>query len=491
MKVTGRIQQQPRSILQERILNPQMKFELDAYFKHYLLIEKAFVKAYIAMDLITLTEAKNLMVAIDLVTPEKVSSSSQETFSDMAFTIENEIEKELQTSIVHWHVDRSRNDFQACAQMMYARENVIALTDKFHTLAEELLKKSQINASVPMPGYTHYQSAQIVSVGFYLSSVATQVIDTVHRLQNSLAFIQKNCPLGSGAMSGQEKEWNVQGLATDLGFQSFTGHALNGVASRDWILEIANCFNIFGIAISRFFTDVIYWGSSSQGFIDLPDDLVSISSSMPQKKNYTIFERIRGKSSHFTSILMDFSIGQRNTSYSNLVEISKESTKFLPILFDNAHDLLDLLIVVFKSITFNTDKLLEACENDYFGGFSLANHLTTVNHIPYRKAQIIAGEFIVQTIAAQGSPKRLSIELLETICKKYHFTNHLTEDKLHQIFTVEKNLYAKTSPGSTNPVEVLLTSEKLIEQKQELKMKAQQIKQRIKVAQDQLTAFKD
>lgn len=457
MKVTGRINQMPHEILNRIILKPQLEFELDNYFKHYLIIEKTFIKAYRKMHFIDDKQAIDLINAINKVTVHHVRKNAEENLTDIAFTIENEIDKNLNESIYCWHLDRSRNDFQACAQLMYARENTLNLFKQLNKLIEIILNKASKHSATIMPGFTHYQSAQVISVGFYLSAIVKNLIDTEKNLLRCIKYMNLSCPLGSGAMSGQEYNWNLNEMANDLGFDQYVGHALVGVASRDWILEIGNSFNLFGTNISRFLTDLMNWGSSEYKFIDFPDEFVSISSSMPQKKNFTILERIRGKSSHFASLYMDFILGQRNTPYSNLVEVSKESTKFLSALFKNAYEMFDLLTIVFENIQFKKQQLKEQCDEDFFGGFSLANKLSVINQIPYRTAQVIAGKFITESIESLATPKNLSLKLLNTICSTFGYKNKLSSIELHQIFSAQQNLYSKNSLGSTHPEQVLLT----------------------------------
>ncbi|ADY24344.1 lyase family protein [Bacillus paranthracis] len=462
-QVTGRIQKSPDEAYIENVLFPQFEFELENYLHHYLNIEKVFLKAYKKMGILTEEEVYEIWESINQIDMESILNISRDNMTDIAFSIERVIEHNLSKPIAKWHIDRSRNDFQACAQLMYARDKWIQLTKKMNSFAQLVMKKAEKYTHTVMPGYTHYQSAQIISVGFYLTAISRHLLKTINKMSNVLDAMNNQCPLGSGAMSGQEYEWDCSQMANDLGFQSYIGHALSGVASREWVLEIAGCISFFSNNMSRFLTDIMHWGSSEYQFIDLPDELTGISSSMPQKRNFPIVERLRGKTSHLLSYHIDFLIGQRNTPYSNLVEVSKEASRNLSTLFNETDSLLDLLILVFENISFKEENMKQRCALEYYGGFTLANILTEKSNIPYRKAQVIAGRFVTKSLESNIVPAEASIQLLNKICTEYGYSNKVLVGELRNVFNVEKALFFKTTQGSTNPkaVEEILKSQQL------------------------------
>src|SRR5262245_60753891 len=132
--------------------------------------------------------------------------------SDFAFALERHVEECLPAPVPAWHVDRSRNDLQSCAQLMFGRdqlgliaEDLLALGRVAHALATE-------TADLPMPGFTHLQAAQVISPGFYLAAVVEQVLHTAARLLSTYDSVDL-CPLGAGAMSGQELDWDRNRMA--------------------------------------------------------------------------------------------------------------------------------------------------------------------------------------------------------------------------------------------------------------------------------------
>ncbi|UYZ11974.1 lyase family protein [Brevibacillus sp. WF146] len=450
-RLTGRVKNSPHDTYTTAVLNPQFEYELHHYFDHYIQIEAALLRSYETAMILTKEEVRSLLKAIQGITKETLLQSSKENMTDMAFTLERSIENRLEQPVVKWHIDRSRNDFQACAQLMYAREQWVALIEKVQMLRDVILDRANMYHTVIMPGYTHFQSAQIISVSFYLTAISKHLLETEKRMIAALEAMNTYCPLGSGAMSGQEYPVDNLQLARSLGFTSYIGHALSGVASRDWLLDIGSCLAFFANNMSRFLTDLMNWGSSEYQFIDFPDELAGISSSMPQKRNFPILERARGKTAHLLTYYVDFLLGQRNTAYSNLVEVSKESSKNLLSLFQEMQVLLDLLMLVFENIQFQSEKMKQCCTKDYYGGFSLANRITEKSGIPYRQAQVIAGQFITQSIQAGQSPQHVSVEVLQEICREHGFVNRITQQELQSLFGLHAALTMKRSAGSTNP----------------------------------------
>jgi len=301
-----------------------------------------------------------------------------------------------------------------------------------------------------MPGYTQYQAAQVISPGFYLTALSEHLLDVLRSLLTIYDTINL-CPLGAGSMAGQQLPWDRHRLARLLGFRGPQRHALVSVASRSWRLRIAAELSSLGLILSRFVTDLITWGSSEYHFLELPDELAGISASMPQKKNYPILERIRGKTGHLSAFSLDMLLGQRNTPYTNLVEVSKESGHYLASLFATTRSTLQLFTMVIEQIRFQASAMREACEREHMYGFTLANNLTLTSAIPYRRAQVIAGTYIVAAMDRHVPAHQADRALLEKLCLAEGYPLNMPEEILQQTFSVDAALRGKQSSGSTSP----------------------------------------
>ncbi|MFD2122943.1 lyase family protein [Streptomyces cirratus] len=239
-----------------------------------------------------------------------------------------------------------------------------------------------------------------------------------------------------------------------LGFSRPQPHALTAVASRRWSAELTAELSLLGTALSRFTTDLLTWGSSEYGFIELPDELSGISSAMPQKKNYPVLERIRGRTAHLTAFHLDVLLGQRNTPFCNLVEVSKEAGTHLLNAFDSAHGTVRLLTEVLRRLGFRPATMRAACEREFLGGFNLANALTLTGQVPWRTAQVIAGRYVVLAAAAGAAPAPGRPDLLAGAAAEHGVALTAPEALLAAAFDVDLGLRRMVSAGSARPASV-------------------------------------
>ncbi|HEU4965772.1 MAG TPA: lyase family protein [Bacilli bacterium] len=451
--LTGRIAAGPSQLLHEEILEPQFTYELHNLLPSYLQIEQALLLEYKRMGLVEAEAADEIAGLLNEITPQTITADPTANMSDIAFAIERYVEERLSRPAPAWHSDRSRNDFQACAQVMFGREQVLAVADLLFAFSESVSRLAARTVDLPMPGYTHYQAAQIITPGFYLSAMNEKILESARLLLGVFDSFNK-CPLGSGAMAGLDFAWDREGIAEMLGFAEPQRHALVGVASREWSLRVAGELSTLSVLLSRFVTDLIQWGSSEYGLIDLPDQLSGISSAMPQKKNFPILERIRGRSAHISAFYNDFALGQRSTSYSNLVETSKEASAHVFTMFKTMQSTLKLFTAVLDHLTFKEEKMRDICAREYFGGFTLANLLMLAADMPYRKAQVASGRYIVEALERGLLPTQPDGDLLKEICAEQGYLVEDTEALLQQAFDVDQSLYGKRTSGSVHPQEM-------------------------------------
>jgi len=164
---------------------------------------------------------------------------------------------------------------------------------------------------------------------------------------------------------------------------------------------------------------------------------------MPQKKNFTIFERLRGETAHLISLHFDFFLGQRNTPYTNLVEVSKKAGRYLILIFQHMERITLLLTLVLEHLEFLVDDMRKACEQEFHAGFALANLLTTRDRIPYRKTQIIAGKYLGRAMKHQLTPSQLSIAELKVEVSNYGYSMSISQSQLQEIFDADASLRSK------------------------------------------------
>lgn len=453
--LSGRIDPTPSEIYHAEVLAGQFDYELAHLLDHYVAVEKALLAEYLRLGLLTWPQVEAVAGRLGLIDREALRADPRLNVSDIAFAIERFVTDGLERPVPRWHVDRSRNDLQACAQQMFVRSEVLDVAEAIVRFGRAAAGLAARTADLPMPGYTHLQAAQVITPGFYLAAMCGETLRTLRRLRLSYDEVDA-CPLGAGAMAGQELDWDRDRLAALLGFGRSQPHALTAVASRGYALSVAADLSGFGVTLSRFCTDLMAWGSSEYGFIDLPDSLSGISSAMPQKKNFPILERIRGRTGHLTAFHLDLATGQRSTPYANMVEVSKEAGAHLRTMFATARSVLTLFTAVLENLRFDAAAMRAACERDYLGGFTLANLLTLRAGVPWRTAQVVAGRYVVAAVEKGLPPDKPDGPLLAAIVAEQgvEVDERSAAAMLTDAFGVDGALRAKRSAGSTSPAAV-------------------------------------
>ncbi|WP_301130232.1 argininosuccinate lyase [Streptomyces cacaoi] len=456
MAVTGRIDGVPDEVWHEEVLAPQFAYEAEHLLGHYRAIEQVLLLEYVRMDFADAAGASVLAARLDTLSRDAVCADPEQNMSDISFAVERHVQDGATPPFPAWHLDRSRNDLQACAQLMAARDTFAAVAEDLTAFARAVLELAGRYAETPMPGHTHGQAAQIVSPGFHLAALAAETVTALHRMLHTYDECDA-CPLGSGTMAGQELPWDRARMAGLLGFGRPQPHALVAVASRTWTTRIAGDLAQYAVVLSRFTTDLMTWAGSGSGFLDLPDELAGISAAMPQKRNFPVLERIRGRCAHIAGRAADIAGGQRNTPYSNTVEVSKETGGQLRVQTDAMRSVLRLAHAVVAGATFRTDRMRAACADDHLGAFTLANRLTLTYAIPWRTAQIIAGQYVKDAVRRGLRPGEPDADLLRDCAAGHGHTLEETEGTgglgalLAEAFDVDRGLRAKQSAGSTHP----------------------------------------
>jgi argininosuccinate lyase len=468
--VTGRIDSAPNEVWHEEVLAPQFAYEVEFLLRHYVAIEKVLLLEYRRMGLVDGSGAAAIADRLDALTPEVVQPDRDENMSDISFAVERFVTAGPVPPFAAWHVDRSRNDLQACAQLMSARERLLAVADDLVAFARTVIGLAERSAGTPMPGYTHAQAAQIITPGFYFAALSAETLDALRHLLVTYDEVDA-CPLGAGAMAGQELAWDRERMAGLLGFSRARVHALVAVASRGWALTISSGLASFAVTLSRFATDLMAWSGSEYGFLDLPDDLSGISAAMPQKRSFPVIERIRGRCSHVTGCAVELALTQHSTSYTNTVEVSKEAGAHLHVQVDALRSALRLARAVVASAGFRADRMRQACEDAYVGGFTLANQLTLAGGVPWRVAQVVAGSYVRSALEAGLVPSELDSTLLARLARQHGYELSETAAQLGATLSVDYGLHAKRSAGSAHPDSVAAM---LAEQAQECSRLAEQ-----------------
>ncbi|KNH34914.1 argininosuccinate lyase [Exiguobacterium acetylicum] len=337
------------------------------------------------------------------------------------------------------HTARSRNDQVATDLHLWMEQHVEALTTALRELQSVITEQAEQHIETVMPGYTHLQRAQPISLAHHLLAYFWMFERDVERLTDNQKRIRKS-PLGAGALAGTTFPIDRFRSAELLGFESIYPNSLDAVSDRDFVIEYLGIASTVMMHLSRFCEEIIIWASQEFGFIELSDAFSTGSSMMPQKKNPDFAELIRGKTGRVYGNLMGFLTTMKALplAYNKDMQEDKEG------VFDTADTVLQsvqLFTGMIESATFKTEALKKATMQDFSNATELADYLVTKG-IPFREAHEIVGKAVLYCVQNGCFLKDLNLETYQT------FHPDITED-VYPLLDPVQAVARRTSYGGT------------------------------------------
>lgn len=373
---------------------------------------------------------------------DKIRMSGEE---DVHSAIEAELINRIGEDGKKVHTARSRNDQVATAFRLLVAAYSEKLSKKLLTFIKALIDTASKHTKTIMPGYTHLQHAQCVSLGFYLTTYAYMFYSDYESLKKSIETTMKYMPLGSCAFAGTSFKTNRTTMAKELGFSEPSPTAAYGVSDRDFLLETLNSFSLISLHLSRLAEEFILWSSLEFGFISMDKRYSTGSSIMPQKKNPDIPELIRGKSGRVMSAYNRVWISLKALPLAYNKDMQEDKEAFFDA-FDNVSVMLDVVVPFFSTLTFNTHKMEEESKKGYMNATDAADYLATKG-MPFRDAYRIVGS-LVENISKDG------IALEDLSLDEFKKASPLFEEDIKDFLKEENSVSRRTSYGGTAPNEV-------------------------------------
>lgn len=305
------------------------------------------------------------------------------------------------------HTARSRNDQVALDLRMYLKQEIKIIKELLQQLSELLLEKAEKYCSVIIPGYTHMQKAQPITLGHYYMAYFEMFKRDIQRFSDCYKRVDV-MPLGSCALAGTTYPINREMTAETLGFSSISQNSMDAVSDRDFAVEYVNCCAISMMHLSRFCEEIIIWCTGEFGYLQMDDAYSTGSSIMPQKKNPDVAELIRGKTGRVYGDLMNLLTMLKGLplAYNKDMQEDKEA------VFD-AGDTLKTCISVFipmlDTVTVNTCKIKENLRGGFLNATDLADYLVQKG-ISFRSAHEISGKLVNYCIMNNKALEELSLE---------------------------------------------------------------------------------
>ncbi|MDR2135194.1 MAG: argininosuccinate lyase [Treponema sp.] len=292
------------------------------------------------------------------------------------------------------HAGRSRNDQVALDTRLYLRRVLPELRAELARTVSVLLDRAEEHAGSVMPGYTHLQRAQPVSLGHWLCAWACALSRDRERLGDALGRLDE-CPLGSGALAGSTLPLDREAVAKALGFRRPSLNSMDSVADRDFALEIAAACAIIQTHLSRFCEDIVIWSSEEWGFVDLGEAWSTGSSIMPQKKNPDFAELIRGKAGRSVGNLVTLLKG---LPYAYDKDLQEDKEALFDSL-DTAQSCLRIFRGMAAAARFDTGRMEAACAGGFLEATDAAEYLVKKG-MPFRRAHETVAVIVRDCIAA-------------------------------------------------------------------------------------------
>ena len=382
------------------------KQDVEGSIAHAVMLEK--------QGIISLEEKDAIVKGITEIRDEVENGTLEITdeYEDIHSFVEASLIKKIGDAGKKLHTGRSRNDQVALDMRLYTRMEVLETDKLLKSLLNELLNIMENNTDTYMPGFTHLQKAQPVTLAHHVGAYFEMFKRDRLRLRD-IYYRMNYCPLGAGALAGTTYPLDRNYTASLLGFEGPTANSMDSVSDRDYLIEYLSALSTIMMHLSRFCEEIIIWNSNEYGFVEIDDTYSTGSSIMPQKKNPDIAELIRGKTGRVYGALISILTTMKGIplAYNKDMQEDKELT-FDAI--DTVKGCILLFTGMMKTIQFKKDVMEVSAMKGFTNATDAADYL--VKHgVPFRDAHGIIGQLVLYCIEQDKAIDELSMDELKAI----------------------------------------------------------------------------
>ncbi len=355
------------------------------------------------------------------------------------------------------HTGRSRNDQVALDMKLYIRDEIVAINDLLKAQMEVIHRIMKENIDTFMPGFTHLQKAQPVTLAHHFGAYFEMFRRDRSRLRD--IYDRMNyCPLGAGALAGTTYPLDREYTASLLQFDGPTLNSMDSVSDRDYLIELLSAMSTIMMHLSRFCEEIILWNSNEYRFVEIDDSYSTGSSIMPQKKNPDIAELVRGKTGRVYGALVSMLTTMKGIplAYNKDMQEDKELT-FDAI--DTVKGCLALFTGMIDTMKFNKDNMAASAKNGFTNATDAADYL--VNHgVPFRDAHGIIGQLVLLCIDKGISLDELPLE-------EYQKVSPVFQDDIYEAIAMKTCVEKRNTigaPGEAAMNQVIAANEKYLQE---------------------------
>lgn len=384
---------------------------------------------------------KGLEGILEDLDSKKLTVSADSGYEDIHSFVEGTLTERIGEAGKRLHTGRSRNDQVALDMKLYTRDEIDEIDGLVKALLEELLVIMEANTETFMPGFTHLQKAQPITLAHHMGAYFEMFL----RDRSRLADIRKRmnyCPLGSGALAGTTYPLDRTYTAELLGFDGPTLNSMDSVSDRDYLIELLSALSTISMHLSRFCEEIIIWNTNEYRFVEIDDSYSTGSSIMPQKKNPDIAELIRGKCGRVYGALVSLLTTMKGIplAYNKDMQEDKELT-FDAI--DTVKGCLALFTGMISTMTFRRDVMEASAKNGFTNATDAADYL--VNHgVPFRDAHGIVGQLVLLCIQKGIALDDLSLE-------EYQKISPVFEEDIYEAISMKTCVEKRMTIGAPGP----------------------------------------
>jgi argininosuccinate lyase len=440
----GRFDAGPSSLMEA--INASIDFDKRLYAQD-IAGSKAHAQMLVAQGILSESDGHKIQGGLDTI-EEEIESGAFEfnpALEDIHMNVENRLSQLIGEAAGRLHTARSRNDQVATDLRLWVRDAIDDIDTSLQALQGVLIHIADKHAASVMPGFTHLQAAQPVTLGHHMLAYVEMFGRDRGRFQDCRTRLN-DCPLGAGALAGTSFPIDRKMTAHALGFTQPATNSLDAVSDRDFAVEFLAAGSLLGVHLSRMAEEIVLWSSPQFGYIKISDQFSSGSSMMPQKRNPDAAELVRGKSGRLIGSLNTLLVALKGLpmTYGKDMQEDKEP------VFDAA-DTLGLCIAVMTGLLGEAEFNLERMKADARRGFTtatdLADWLVRVPGIPFREAHHITGQ-LVKIAESKGC------ELAELDLDQMQSVEASIRQEVYSVLGVENSVASRISEGGTAPANV-------------------------------------
>ena len=437
----GRFAEGPSALMRE--INASIGFD-KRLWRQDIRASKAHVAMLAPQGIVSPEDTDAIRGGLDRIAAEYEANGVAEdaALEDIHMHVEHRLTELIGPAAGRLHTARSRNDQVATDFRLWVRDAIDEVIEALTRLQRVLVRRAAEQAETVMPGFTHLQVAQPVTLGHHLMAWYEMVRRDASRFADARVRLNQ-CPLGAAALAGTGFPIDRHATAAALGFDGPTANSLDSVSDRDFALDYLMAATQCALHLSRLAEEFIVWASQPYGFVALPDAYSTGSSIMPQKRNPDAAELVRGHSGRIAGAMTSLVMTMKGLP----LAYSKDMQNDKPPVFE-AHDLLGLSIAAMtgmvETTTFDADRMRAAAETGHSTATDLADWLVRFAGLPFREAHHVTGRAVRLAEERGARLWELTLEDLRGIDSRIGAS-------VFDVLSVDASVRSRTSHGGTAP----------------------------------------